>query len=444
VTLVKAGVITSTTITDSLGGYKFCGLTGGDYVVTETNPAGYIDVSDVSGSPVDSSIAATLVPGNSETGLDFVDEKLKTVSGKVLEDTNNDNKGEDPISGVVIEIYTQAGVLVDSTVTDSTGSYSFLVPPGLYTLREITPPGFVDVVDSDGGDPNNILNVNVSSADSLETFFIDELPTLAPTLSPTLAPTIIKTIAPTSSPTAAPTKNPTLAPTSDPTMAPTKSPTNAPTPVPLACISGKVTEDTNSDDKGDAPISGVTVTLKSPSGVTIASTVTDSSGFYKFCDLPEGSYVVMQTNLPTYSDVTDAMGSPTDNVIAVELIGGVDVTGRDFVDERFGSITGSVTQDTTGDDIGDAPLAGVTLTVFDSDGKVVATTVTDSAGKYVLPALPNGVYTVVQTNLPGYIDVSDGQGNPLDSTVTVTVVGGSAPAFNFVDRRPTASPTLAY
>jgi hypothetical protein len=53
------------------------------------------------------------------------------------------------------------------------------------------------------------------------------------------------------------------------------------------------------------------------------------------------------------------------------------------------------------------------------------------------------VYTVVQTNLPGFIDISDTEGNPLDSTIKVTIVsGGNSPDQNFVDRLPTASPTL--
>jgi hypothetical protein len=146
---------------------------------------------------------------------------------------------------------------------------------------------------------------------------------------------------------------------------------------------------------------------------------------------------VVESSLSTYV-------STSASSVVVELSGDENKTGINFVDERFGSISGSVTSDTTGDGVGDTALPGVTITIYDSNGKVVGLTLTDSAGNYGFIGVPNGVYTVVQTNLPGYVDVSDTEGNPLDSTIKITIVSGAiSDGQNFVDKLPTASPTPA-
>jgi hypothetical protein len=71
------------------------------------------------------------------------------------------------------------------------------------------------------------------------------------------------------------------------------------------------------------------------------------------------------------------------------------------------SITGNVTEDVDNDNKGDVGLAGVTVTLLDSTGTTIAITTTDSRGYYVFNNLPKGVYTMMQTNLVKYLDVSD-------------------------------------
>ncbi len=44
-------------------------------------------------------------------------------------------------------------------------------------------------------------------------------------------------------------------------------------------------------------------------------------------------------------------------------------------------------------------IAGVTLSLLNSGGTVIATTVTDANGVYTFPGLPNGAYTVVVTDI---------------------------------------------
>ena len=49
------------------------------------------------------------------------------------------------------------GVVVGTTMTGTEGTFVFNgVPLGTCTVVESTRPGFTDVTDSDGGDPNSI------------------------------------------------------------------------------------------------------------------------------------------------------------------------------------------------------------------------------------------------------------------------------------------------
>ena len=146
-----------------------------------------------------------------------------------------------------------------------------------------------------------------------------------------------------------------------------------------------MSDETTGDTIGDIGISGVTVTLFDQSMVNpIAQTMTDSAGNYAFNNLLAGSYIVVETNLPGYIDVFDVFGNPLDNIIRTILVGGQNETDQDSVDRRVGSITGSVKEDLDNNDPGDAPLPGVTVTLLDSLGNVIATTVTGGSGSFTL------------------------------------------------------------
>ena len=62
--------------TDSAGNYAFNNLAAGLYIIVETNLLGYIDVFDTFDNPLDSTIFITLVEGQNETGLNFVDQRV--------------------------------------------------------------------------------------------------------------------------------------------------------------------------------------------------------------------------------------------------------------------------------------------------------------------------------------------------------------------------------
>ena len=162
-----------TTVTDASGSYSFDSIPPGGYAVMQTNLASCeLDVSDVDGNEF-SMIILTCGFGLPlvSTGNDFVDEPSRTISGSVLEDTDNDNLGDTGVGTVVLMLLDASGVVGDSTVTDSSGNYAIACPPGVWTVVPTLLPGFTSLVDSNGGDPNAIT-VDINAADSADNVFV--------------------------------------------------------------------------------------------------------------------------------------------------------------------------------------------------------------------------------------------------------------------------------
>jgi hypothetical protein len=160
-------------------------------------------------------------------------------------------------------------------------------------------------------------------------------------------------------------------------------------------ISGNVTS-------GGNPLAGVAMTL---GGDGSGSVLTDSAGNYSFAGLANGNYTV-----------TPGMPGLTFTPLSRNvIIGGANVTGQDFVGSSATgnlSISGTVT-------FGRGGLAGVLVTL---SGSVNATALTNSAGAYTFPNLPNGNYTITPGK-SGYAFTP--------SSKTVTLSGSSVTGQNF-------------
>jgi len=98
---------------------------------------------------------------------------LGNVSGNVSEDTDNDGLGEEPIQGVVLELFTDPngdgdpgdGVSLGTTTTNLAGDYLFTdVPFGDFVVVETQPLGFADVSEDEGGADNDQANNNIPNS----------------------------------------------------------------------------------------------------------------------------------------------------------------------------------------------------------------------------------------------------------------------------------------
>ena len=169
-------------------------------------------------------------------------------------------------------------------------------------------------------------------------------------------------------------------------------------------LSGKVYFDKNDSSSytaGEEGFNGVTVNLVNQAGAVVATTTTDADGNYSFTGLNAGTYTVKvvkdgelanltQTEDPdgTKDNASGAITLNTDNPVRENVNFGYvkkhAISGNIYLDEN---------RDKTknGDDVN---LSGVTVTLVDGSGNVVATTTTDASGNYNFPGLTDGTYTV--------------------------------------------------
>ena len=110
---------------------------------------------------------------------------------------------------------------------------------------------------------------------------------------------------------------------------------------------------------------------------------------------------------------------------------------------EYGHISGRVFADTNNDGAGDQPLLGVVINLEDENGITLDEAATNELGFYEFSNIPAGKYKIVQTNLVGYTDVSDIDGDPTDNLIEVNLSDGVLSEDNdFIDKPPdTMAPT---
>ena len=206
-------------------------------------------------------------------------------------------------------------------------------------------------------------------------------------------------------------------------------------------------------------LAGVTVTLYSSSGVAVATTLTDATGAYMFSDVTVGTYsvgftppsgMVFTTQTAGTADGSDANPSTgrtatflvTAGTTAGDIDAGLKQPNNSAANRA--ALGATVWNDTNNDGLRDANevgVAGVTVTLYSTDGvTVIATTTTDAFGHYIFNDLPAGGYRVGFTNIPsGFNFVArDAGGAAADSRDSDVNPNASSPSFGL-----TAIVTLA-
>ncbi len=388
--------VSLTTTTGATGLYSFGNLRPGTYVLTETQPAGYLDGKDTVGTPGGTTTNdkfSNIVLGAGVNGVNnnFGEVKAASLSGYVYYDSNNDGNrtGETPITGATVTLTgtDDLGASVSlTTTTDGTGLYSFgNLRPGTYVITETQPAGYLDgkdTIGTPGGVTANDKFSNIvlaAGVNGVENNFGE---------------------------------------------------------VKAASISGYVYVDANNDgtfQSTELPIKGVTVTLTgtTDAGAVSLTTTTDANGFYVFNSLLPGTYVVTETQPVAYNDGKDTLGSPFTGTVANDVFSNVAIfSGGAGVNYNFGelnpvviqppgSISGKKVIDVTGNGLSSddtAPTVAFTIKLYkdvnnngslDSYDTLVTSTNTTvggaNPGSYSFSNLPVGNYLVKEIVPAGYV-----------------------------------------
>ena len=392
----------SPVITISSGAYSFINLVPGSYVVVQTQPSGYLTVTDgdltipgddvVNASASDNAIPVTLVSGEADDGNNFIEEQTCNISGHLYIDTNGNgtqDSGEPNLANVDVLITDSMGG-TQTVSTNINGNWTATIQPGSTSanVQESDPQYPSGSTQTQGNDPTIVTATAGGSVDGgIDGYFIP------------------------------------------------------------GSITGFVLADTNNDDTGDTPIVGVTLLLVDASGSPVdgnpnieglqpVTTLSLSNGFYVFGGISPGTYGVVETQPSGYNSISDRDGGNLNEIRPITVTNGVTISGNSFVEEQLGSISGSVLADTNSDGSGDIPLAGVVLRLLDRFGAPVhsggnpITTTTLTNGSYSFTGVSPGAYCVAENQPVNYGSVSDTDG-PNDNVIgNVTPINVTAGANN--------------
>ena len=341
------GLFVAATSTDASGAYSFVGLTPGPYFVSTRNSQGYLDelyddlLCPGGGFNGCDPMTGAMILIGIETIVEGVDLALNQgaeIEGRVI-DASTDAGAAD----VRVELWDAAGEFLASTLTDASGDYAF------------------------DGLPGGTYFANTDSSDYADELY-DDLP------------------CPGGAPSGC-----------DPT-----------TGTPIAAVINDVTSgiDFELDRFGEItgtvteavtglPLSSIEIELYSASGSYMGNDYTDDLGKYSIAGLSTGTYYAVAEPYnhadEVYDDVPCPGGAPygCDPTIGTPIAVTINETtgGIDFVLDRLGSISGTVTEVGTSE-----PIVSLQVEVWRSNGSYLRSANTDSAGTYTVGRLNAGTY----------------------------------------------------
>ena len=243
--LDSSGNIVETTTSAADGSYSFANLLAGAYTIEEINQSGWFQTEPP--SPFVYNVTAT--SGSSQSGLNFGNFQLVSVTGNVYNDLNgngNLDPGEPGLQGWTVNLENQSGNIVATTTSDANGNYEFdNLFPATFIVTEVLMPGWTQ---TQPVNPNYYEFTTQSGLNETGLNFGNQL-----TFTP-------------------------------------------------ITVSGSIYNDLDGNGlrgSGEPGLAGWTVDLEDSSGNVLASVLTDSNGNYSFTGVGGGSYQVaevVQTN----------------------------------------------------------------------------------------------------------------------------------------------------
>ena len=408
------GQLVATQVSANDGSYKFTDLRPGTYSIVEFTPTGLLEgvaqVGSISGQIANPNEIKQIVlnGGVTATGYDFCELVPSELSGHTYFDQNNNGRrdnGETPLANVLVTLWNEQGQKVAETRTDSQGFYQFVsLPPGTYRVTEVTPTGYLPGKAAVGTIRGTTIGANDPTGDVLTQI---RLPAGRKGIDYDFGELLPGSLA------------------------------------------GHVMVDAdgncNVDAVGDRYLEGVTVQLLDSNGVTIRTTKTDAGGNYRFDDLPIGTYSIREVQPGGLLQAGQRAGSGGGDASQIDLIAqivvgaGAALINYDFCEIPPAEISGNVYVDVDQDrvlDTGEAPIAGVTITLLDQNGTVVATTQTDVSGQYKFSGLRPGNYSISEQQPRGYFQGGQkaGSGGGVDSladVISAIAIGAGSVLVNY-------------
>ncbi|GHA00616.1 hypothetical protein GCM10008090_06910 [Arenicella chitinivorans] len=385
------GTLAFSALTDGSGAYSFTDVPLGDYVLVEVDPADYQSVSD--SQSVDSDTAANSNTNNNQIPVsvsldevdannDFVDSQASNVSGTVWLDQDRDGINdleEAEISGVIVNLVNDLGVVVATTVTNSVGGYLFEgVAAGEYTVAvddPTLPAGLTNTAGPLGTDPRAVTVTGNSTVSNVDFGYV--------------------------------------------------------TAVGTGAIGNFVWADADGDgiqDAGEAGLGGVTVRLYDAVGVLVDTVTTQADGSYLFTNVAYGDdYTVQISDLdPALTGFSPTVGAQSQGAYISAPVS-LTATGSAVTDIDFGfdnaalnTISDAIWSDINGDgvrDVGEPGISGVQVVLYadgdnngipddvNGDGQpdVLTTLASDLNGEFSFTGLNDGTYLVGLNDVNGVL-----------------------------------------
>lgn len=319
-----------------------------------------------------------------------------SIGDLVWEDLNANGlqePGEPGIPGVTVNLYNCSGNFLESTITDASGNYNFIVEPGNYVVEFEVPANYYLVYADQGAD--------------------DTIDSDAASLGQTFCTTL---------------GDQELDDTLDAGM------------YQYASIGDQVWEDFDGDgvrDENETGIHGVTVELYDCFGNLLATEVTDSNGSYQFTYVTPGDHYLGfllpagYLFSPQDQGTDDSMDNDADFITGQTVCTTLESQEEDnawdagmYQPASFGDLVWNDVNYNGLQDLGESGFPGVTVEFYDCFGSMIATTVTDANGFYMFTGLAPGEYYVDFVLPSGYFFSPQDQGTDESMDSDADIISG--------------------
>lgn len=413
ITLYNAdsGAPLATTRSNGDGRYHFANVLAGRYVLEFIAPAGYTFTTADQGDDSFDSDAVRITPGVArsalftvtpgvdqptiDVGLWLPQQQSAGLGGRVWYDRNQNGQpepGEEGIGGIVITLLTQSGSVVATTASDNRGGYHFMnLPAGVYELTFTAPAAYAMTAVGQG--PGNMIGNSQLTPGSGRTGFINLTPGAY-----------------------------------DDSWRIGLYQANA-----SGQFRGSVWFDQNQNGQQESVegrIPGVQVDLLTSNRQWLASATTDDAGNYIFANLPANNYLLAIHPPAGYGITPQGRGSseldndfyPASGRTAAVLLlpgaatvrnGGLYLTAADS-QSGPATLSGRAWEDRNRNGLQESQeqmIPGLTVKLYDEQGQLRHSTLTDTQGRYQIANLAPGRYRLAFLSYMGYVPTVTDQGD---------------------------------